>query len=323
MRTDAIAEPPAAPPETAIAHDLAWLLDAPDIVALDGYEGRPSRAELGLAPTPPGWNERRAKAARTLAGKLPTRLGHYHEALWRLLLDSAPATRLLAHNVAIRQQRRTLGELDLVYRTLADPAPIHLEVAIKFYLGLPEGPGALEGQDRWIGPGGLDSLARKCAHLVAHQLPLSATPLARDTLRRLLAPRDGAGDEGLEGLTRRLAMPGVLFYPFHAPLPPPTGASAHHARGLWCHASDWETVLKERMPARLAWLKKPFWLAPPRDDAFLAPSRLLPALTEALERFGPQQVMLRAEGGWDGKEERVFIVPDDWPRQVPLPLPGR
>lgn len=59
---------------------------------------------------------------------------------------------------------------------------MHLEVAIKFYLGLPNGPGAEDDPARWIGPSGIDSLALKCHHMQTRQLPLSASPAARRAL---------------------------------------------------------------------------------------------------------------------------------------------
>ncbi|MFI0473678.1 DUF1853 family protein [Halomonas sp. HMF6819] len=307
-----------APLEDAIARDLAWLLDAPDIVELKGYPGRPSRTALGLTHGEQGWLLRQKPAIQALSKKRVTRMGHYHEALWHLLLGQSPNTRLLAHNIAIRERRQTLGELDMLYRTQANPAPIHLEVAIKFYLGLDEGPDAPDSPNRWIGTGGLDSLARKCAHLHAHQLPLSATPLARNTLRHWLTPRDCPGEIG--EITHQVAMPGVLFYPFHGALPPPRGATAQHERGRWCHRKEWAALLESAGEVRLAWLSKPFWMAPPVETAFHPPAALWPQIEACIERFGPQQVMLKAD---DGASERVFIVPDAWPREVPLPVETR
>ena len=165
-----------------LLRDMLWLLATPDLVALaEHLAGRPTPAELGLASAAQhhAWLARHADhfrqdessavprqtAARPTRRVPPQRMGHYHERLWHLLLDSAPNTHLLGHNVRITQRRLTLGELDILYRTRQNPAPMHLEVAIKFYLGLPEGPGEQTSQSRWVGPGGLDSLALKCQHL--------------------------------------------------------------------------------------------------------------------------------------------------------------
>ncbi|MGM0858222.1 MAG: DUF1853 family protein [Pseudomonadota bacterium] len=308
--------------QDVVLRDLAWLAVTPDVVELPPpfpQAGRPSLAELGLDETLDDWLQRLAIPVMTGNGHRASRMGHYHERLWHWLLDRAPNTCLLGHNLRITRKRNTLGELDMLYRRRDDPAPVHLEVAIKFYLGLPDGPGEGTDQGRWIGPGGLDSLALKCRHLQRHQLPLSATPLALDTLSHWLTPRDlGPATPALAAvLAQRLAMPGVLFYPWHAPLPPPEGATPVHRRGRWCHFSDWP-ALAATLPKdyRIAWLEKPHWLAPPPLETFTPPSGALAEwLTKA--QYQPQQVVIYRPA--EQRSERLFIVPDNWPRQVPLP----
>ncbi|HET8790856.1 MAG TPA: DUF1853 family protein, partial [Modicisalibacter sp.] len=189
-----------------LVRDLTWLLHAPNLL-MTAYPGRPTLGELGLADP-----QRRCDWLSALEGEPQTlektvgasiqgRLGHYHEALWHFLLEHAPDTRLLAHNLPIRDAKRTLGELDLLYVTRHDAQPVHLELAIKYYLGLPDGPEDSASQARWIGPGCADSLAIKHRHAVAHQLPLAKRPESAATLLAYGAPP----------LTQRLAMLGVLF----------------------------------------------------------------------------------------------------------------
>lgn len=314
----------------SVLRDLAWLTATPDLVELPPpipCAGRPTLQELGLAHTLLPWLRQlgRRQPLAALNGSRATRMGHYHERLWHTLLDHAPNTRLLASNVRITRKRNTLGELDMLYRTRDNPAPVHLEVAIKFYLGLPEGPGASTSQSRWIGPGGLDSLALKCTHLQRHQLPLSNTLPALETLAHWLTPRDlGVSSVSLsEQLTQRLAIPGVLYYPWHAEMPAPKGATADHRRGTWCYLRDWPEMAAS-LPAmpRMVWLEKPHWLAPPPRNAFRPAAEVLPSIIDRVTTWrSPQQVMLcYSESEHDDQRyERLFLVPDDWPRQVPLP----
>jgi hypothetical protein len=301
--------------------DMAWLLHAPDLVILPGYAGRPDNRALGFTPhgTLAAWLGHHAAslAEQPWGGLHRARMGHYHERLWHYLLDHAPDTRLLARNVRVFQRRNTLGELDMLYRTRRDPAPVHLEVAIKFYLGLPEGPGAAASPSRWIGPGGIDSLARKSAHMARHQLAFSAGTAARQTLRHWLAPRDSG--ETLPPLRPQFAMPGVLFYPWHATLPAPEGSTPDHHRGLWCYAQDWPALRASLGEIALgAWLPKPCWLAPPPLTHFTPLDEAAnTALARLEERPVPQQLMVYAPE--TRRTRRVFIVPNDWPRQIPLP----
>lgn len=310
---------------STVLRDLAWLVATPDLVELPPpipCGGRPTIKELGLEQALLPWLRQLGRPPLiALNGSRATRMGHYHERLWHTLLDHAPNTRLLARNVRITCQRNTLGELDMLYRTRDNPAPVHLEVAIKFYLGLPEGPGDLKSQSRWIGPGGLDSLALKCTHLRRHQLPLSTKAPALKTLSHWLTPRDlGVADRHLiEQLTQRLAMPGVLYYPWHAAMPAPEGATADHRRGTWCYCRDWP-ALAARFPSmpRIVWLEKPHWLATPPRNAFRPAEELLPAIIDRVQAWrSPQQVMLYCPE--EEHYERLFLVPNDWPHQVPLP----
>ena len=87
-------------------------------------------------------------------------------------------------------------------------------------------------------------------------------------------------------------MPGVLFYPWQANLPPPVGATAEHRRGWWCHQADWPSVAERYSTAlKVAWLAKPHWLAPPSLDAFGNANERMEAVAQ-VSRYGPQQVML-------------------------------
>tara|TARA_R110000796_G_scaffold224890_1_gene341187 strand:+ start:296 stop:559 length:264 start_codon:yes stop_codon:yes gene_type:complete len=73
---------------------------------------------------------------------------------------------------------------------------------------------------------------------------------------------------------------------------------------------------------RMVWLEKPHWLAPPLDSAFRPAKEVLPAIIEQVHAWrAPQQVMLRYSEREDNEQryERLFLVPDNWPRQVPLP----
>ncbi len=236
------------------------------------------------------------------SGRKP--LGVYHEALWQLLLEEAPAIQLLGHHLPIRDDKRTLGELDFLYRHLPSNRVYHLEVAIKYYLGLPQGPGQPEDLCRWIGPAGLDSLALKVAHTEQKQLPLSDHPLAQHYSQGSVTHK-------------QLALPGVLFYPWHTCLPAPLRASKDHQRGWWLYLHDWTDFLdslNEEVCGTL--LSKPHWLALPRQDELLASSELSKILYSHFKQRGwPLQLALFSSSkGW----QRVFLVNSQWPQQIPI-----
>ncbi|WP_459869539.1 DUF1853 family protein [Halomonas shantousis] len=299
--------------------DLAWLLHAPDLLATV-YPGRPPLEELGLADPDRRmrWLQALQQAPQELehyvSASLRGRLGLYHERLWQFLLTQAPDTQLLAHNVAIREAGRTLGELDLLYST-ADTAMVHLEVALKFYLGLPEGPGGPTHPARWIGPGGVDSLAIKTQRTLSHQLPLAKWPQAAAILASLEAP---GLPRSAPPLRQRLAMPGVLFQRWGQPLPAPEAAACDALQGLWLPLEQWPTLRAALAEFRQgALLGKPHWLAPPRREQLLDSQALDAGLARHFARWhAPCQLVLYSPPDhW----LRLFVVGPSWPESLPLP----
>ncbi|RKQ97171.1 hypothetical protein C7446_2591 [Kushneria sinocarnis] len=310
-----------------LLRDLAWLIDTPPLLE-SRLPGAPARAALGLEDRQQRhrWFEALAQDLADLeqhVGAEPSlRLGIYVERLWQIILARAPATRLLAHNLPITRNRRTLGELDLLYEDRERAAPIHLEVAIKFYLGLPEGPGTATAQSRWIGTGGPDSLARKHLHLLTHQTRLGRTAEARDALSEFGAPP----------LRCRMALQGALFYPWQrrtgriddatrlpelTGMPAPAGAHPAHPAGVWLRWRDWPHFVTTLQLTGVAQLWRPHWLALPGPDELLFPESLLPELRQAHARHAlPLQLVV---GSDRLAPLRVMLVPDEWPLQIPLP----
>lgn len=327
--------------EHPLVRDLAWLTDAPDLVCTQ-WPGRPDLASLGFADNESLMSFLQQLDAHPLAletwleSSNSRRLGAYHERLWQFLLKTAPGTELLAHNVPVRVERRTLGELDMVYRNQRGDYR-HLEVAIKFYLGLPEGPQQPDSAARWIGPGGLDSLALKVSHLSHHQLPLMCRPAAQQALVERLCALDLQPPASTPD--PQMAMPGVLFRPWHAPdFPLPSITAPNALQGLWCHWRDWSRLCAEH--PRLTFgtcLARPHWLAPPHPGHWQPRRTLSRTLAAHFATWAtPVQLMLCRDpvefaanptpANDDAPPEdfgrRILVVGNDWPGQIPLP-PGQ
>ena len=217
------------------------------------------------------------------------RLGHYYESLWQFALQAAPGVELLAHNLPIREGNQTLGELDLLVRD--QEGVHHVELAVKFYLGVAEADGAV----RWWGPNPRDRLDLKLAHLCRHQLPLSGHPAARELL-----------PEG--PVQASFWMGGWLFDRYGVEPPASRCLAGHPAAGRWQPAQGWSPDAGEE------WIEVPrlSWLAPLRRSGRPA------ALLEPAELNQPRllaRLQEQADGSWH-EAQRLFLLPNDWIAQT-------
>ncbi|MFK7160000.1 DUF1853 family protein [Marinospirillum sp. MEB164] len=284
--------------QACLMDDLRWLVSAPPLIqgaqvtqlTLDflGWDAAGFEAWLQQLTNPP-------RLANLL---LSRRLGQYHEALWQLLLEAAPAVELVADHLAIRELGRTLGELDFLYWHHPTQRLFHLEVAIKFYLGDPDA--ACEAE-MWRGPASQDRLVIKAEQMQQRQLALSCDPRAQSALQAVAGAR-------LERLSHQLVMPGVLFYPWSGQLASPQLAHPQHWRGHWMTRSDFTVWLAGAPPNFAACLlHKPHWLALPQQ--LVSASRLEQQLAQV---SWPVQLAWRSEAG---PVKRLFLVEDGWPGQ--------
>ena len=293
--------------------DLAWtLLAAPMLIDSGCAQRHPLTASNWSRQ--PGllldWlrqqDQQPAHLQDWLARARSQRLGIYYESLWQFALQQAPGIELLAANLPIRQEGRTLGEIDLLLRDAEGTH--HLELAIKLYLGPEQGDGHL--LVNWRGAGRADNLERKLQHLANKQLPLSACPAAQDIL----------DSHGIDELHAELWLSGYLFYPWPGGSAAPAGSHPAHARGHWLRQCDW--------PAFLATSDAQNW-QPVRSDCRLAPLLLDPEQCWTLEQLhlwlstlpcdAPPCLLAGftpLENGQWAESTRVMLLNDQWPAAI-------
>ncbi|MGL4317509.1 MAG: DUF1853 family protein [Pseudomonas sp.] len=290
--------------------DLAWTLLAPAL--LTGTAQLPLRHPLAASSwlAQPqrlvDWLHQQEQAPAALQAFLATgssRLGRYYERLWQFALQAAPDVQLLAANLPIRQQGRTLGELDLLLRD--NQGTHHLELALKLYLGPEQEPGS--DPQQWLGPTSEDRLGRKLEHLAQHQLPLSRSAAAGPVLAELCAGPVQAS----------LWLGGYLFYPWPVDCSAPANSNPQHLRGRWLHRRDWAEF--QATQAELHWqpLPRHAWLAPARLLADqLWSQEQLQGWWQQLADDAPAQLLVGLrpdkQGNWR-ESARLFLVSDCWP----------
>ncbi|WP_181298767.1 DUF1853 family protein [Pseudomonas sp. Q2-TVG4-2] len=290
--------------------DLAWVLLSPPLLS-DALA--PQRYPLAASR----WTSRPGELADWLLShdSQPTvlqawlaqhsirRLGLYYERLWQFALGQAPDVELLVANLPIRHEGHTLGELDLI---LHDAEGVHhLELAVKFYLGLEAGD--RRRHDHWLGPGSHDRLDIKLRRLCEHQLQLPSSAHAKALLAELTCCE----------INSALWLGGYLFQPWQTGCEPPAGVNPLHLCGRWLRQRDWAHSAFAGGAVRWQPLPRQAWLAP----AHLNDSQVWPA--EDVERWiagadGKQaRLLARLEPDTNGRwveRARLFVVPDSWPR---------
>lgn len=229
------------------------------------------------------------------------RLGLYFERLWQFFLDTDPAVTLLAHNLAIDEKGRTLGEFDCLYYCHARACHVHLELAVKFYLLRPGADGSL--WRHWIGPNVADRLDRKLQRLFDHQLRLGDTAAARPALAAL----------GIDRLQRELEIKGRLFCA---------------GQGVWCRPPGVPAAVDTQRYYAISELREqpldcPAYRLLERHDWFASVNAacdadlhgadsLRDALARAFARRARPVQVARCDS--QGAElGRFFVVPDSWP----------
>lgn len=219
------------------------------------------------------------------------RVGYYTEALVHAALLGVPGVTDLRHGLPVREEARTLGELDFLFRH--EGRLCHLEVALKFYL---YSAGATCLGSRYIGPNAGDTLERKAAKLLGHQLPLG---------RRAFPEVDAS----------YLFCPGILFH--HPgeenPAATPEFLSPGHDRGVWLRSSEFgDWLVRGNRYGRGEILRKPFWLS-------ALPSLPIEEVASEVDRHFTTSrhplALALSESEDTADPMRVFVVADDWPEK--------
>lgn len=278
-------------PEVENWSNLLWATGTPSIVHNCGLPWLPAerQAELTAFFSRPDIRAQLAPELETFIEASPSRrLGVYFEDLWAFAFSHHPHYELLARNLPLRAEGRTLGELDFVVRHLPSGSIEHWEVAVKFYL-------QLDGY--WIGPGLRDRLDSKLARMCGHQLPVAYGATAQSLLR----------DMNIHIDRQRTLMPGRLFRRLGQPEPAPPPVDPHSCRYWWATREEFQHHFQDR-PWHWLPLPKRAWLAECKSAQGLSCAELC----EQLAREEPRRPLCVA--GLAGSEElsRGFIVPEGW-----------
>lgn len=227
------------------------------------------------------------------------RVGRYFERLLAYWVRYIRRCEVVAHSLQLRDGKRTLGEIDLLFRDEQGRLN-HWEVACKFYLQLD----VEDGPTRYIGPNPNDSLQTKASRLLEHQLPLGLRHFPEIELQTAFVK-------------------GRIFYHWLGDSKgrAPNELTTDHLKGKWLWARELPELLGTN-PLHYRILNKPFWLSDevidPSGDELLSPGEASRVLGN---HFRDRATPILISGFQDGLSlerecERWFVVPNQWPLEI-------
>ena len=138
--------------------------------------------------------------SRSIVKKL--RLGQLAEQFIFNQIESSDELDLVAENIQIKDDTRTLGELDAIIKHFDHF--VHLEIVYKFYVyDHSQGPGEI---DFWIGPNRKDSLVEKLKKLQEKQFQILYNTISKAYLQSLRID--------INSIVQRVLFKAQLFVPY-------------------------------------------------------------------------------------------------------------
>lgn len=306
------------PYKNSLVRDLAWACFDPPIVDIAILStGRVSNCALALTPEREHWllelDADPTPLQDHMAKLRSHRLGIYFESLWHFFLQQDSAVDLVAHNLPIRNEGKTIGEFDCIYYCHQRQRHIHLELAVKYFLSVDTHQG-MSGQaelpassdlNQWWGPECQDRLDLKVNHLLDRQINLSDHPASKQAL----------SDLGVEELHKEVEIKGYLFQSIENPIALPTGYNRQDISDQWVHLPNLLEYCETMEAARFKHLPKFQWLSPAveknKSDT-LGASELEQLMLRHFEgESRPQLVAALDEAGVECC--RFFVVGKVWP----------
>lgn len=227
-----------------------------------------------------------------------TRLGLYHEALWKFFIEQDSLLSLVTANLAVNHNKKTLGEFDIIYWDKANQEYVHLELAIKFYMQSPL-PDTRNTKPYWIGPNCKDRLDIKLSRMLNIQCQLSETEAGCKALKKL----------NITSVRKELSMKGCLF---SAQKQGKNTTAYKWYR--WQHVDQLEPLTEYwHILPRSHWISPAY--CPAKTEDVYSFDTLKKNLDQQLKLYKRPIIicaMARAKAGYY-EQERMFINPNYWP----------
>lgn len=174
-------------------------------------------------------------------------LGKRFEAFVQFWFEESPFFELLAYNVQLSNNGRTIGEIDFIVKDNRSDETLHIEAACKFYLSNKNS----QQWKHWVGPNGNDNLQLKMNKL-DKQLAICSTIEGKEFLSK----------NAINQPIACLFMKGYFFHHYRIltqSIAPSSSASNYNV-GWWLYESEMQNFFSPN--SMWVVLEKENWLAP-------------------------------------------------------------
>jgi hypothetical protein len=219
-------------------------------------------------------------------------LGNYFEDLIEFWLAARKNTKILARNLQIIDEKKTIGECDFIAEF--EGQTTHIEVAIKYYLGIRNSTDARF----WVGRGLTDRLDIKLEKMFSHQLELSNNIAMQKILEQ----------NNIVKIERKISIfKGYFFkYFFEDNHCFPLNTAAEIDEAYWCRIDEIDSLPSEYENWQI--LTKPHWLT--NDDEWFKRKELAKRINQYFMEVKETPVLCNAMVG--NKPAKFFIAPSRW-----------
>jgi len=217
------------------------------------------------------------------------KLGHYFENLIAYWFLISPDFEILHRNLVINDEKRTIGELDLLIKEHVSGKIIHVEVAVKFFLRIDR-----SDKSHYLGPNLNDNLEKKFDKLINKQIELSSHHLTKIKLDEL----------GLNIDERWVILKGRLFSKNHLLLKTNSWLSlSEFLQYEDSNGSDWIILSKTHWLSEIENIEYNFL----PGDVFNKPS-----IDQFLLNNLEDKPLCLVKINNDRESLRLFVTPNDW-----------
>ena len=274
--------------------DLAWVISSPCVIE---YSATPNpefftNEYLNFLPILKQLDKQPQELLEFLSKSKRAALGNYFEDLIEFWLQRRANTKILARNLQVIENKQTLGECDFIVEM--DGKVTHIEVAIKYYLGIKNS----SAQEFWVGRGLTDRLDVKFDKLFKRQLELSNT----EPMHRQLILSNIAAIEAKMAIVKGFFFK-HYFTPNHAL---PKFAPKEMESSFWCNIDEVNSLPQELSKWQI--LTKPHWLT--YDDIYFDRKALKANAQEYFDNVKNTPVLCNALSDKKAaKPVKFFIAP--------------